>query len=131
MKKIFLLIIFISFFFNNYIYKDYKYKESLERNFYLMESEVLPSKYICIKNSDSELILIYDVVEILGNNTEMLVKTNDKGQLTYNLIKINLVKYPEDIEKISSDEFAKRKKIMQYEYSYDDNNGFNRSFRLH
>jgi hypothetical protein len=83
-KKAFL--IFFSFiFFTNCLYKDYTFKESLDRNFYLMESDVLPSKYVSIEHENGSLILIYDLIEITGNENIILVKNKTKK------IKINII----------------------------------------
>lgn len=130
-KKAFL--IFFSFiFFTNCLYKDYTFKESLDRNFYLMESDVLPSKYVSIEHENGSLILIYDLIEITGNENIILVKNKNKeNKDQYNLIKIAEVEYPEDIKVISYNEYLIRKKQLNYDYSYDQKNGFARKFKWH
>lgn len=127
-----IIVLFVSLFLTQCLYKDYTFKESLSRNFYLMESDMLPSKYIEIQHQDSGLVLIYDLIEVIGNDDIILVKNkNEKGEIQYNLIKTAIVEYPEDIEIISNEEFSKRKKSIDYEYSYDQNNGFSRKFKWH
>lgn len=129
MKKT-LLIVLSSFFFSQCFYKDYRYKESLANSFYLMESDILPSKYVCLEHDDSRLVLIDEVVEIFGNDEEILIKTkNDKNQITFNLIKTNVVQYPEDIITLSYQEFKNKKSKIKYEYSYDEKNGLERFFK--
>ncbi|KRB59836.1 hypothetical protein ASD98_01580 [Flavobacterium sp. Root186] len=130
-KKI-IIVLFISLFLTQCLYKDYTFKESLSRNFYLMESDILPSKYINIQHEDSDLVLIYDLIEVIGNDDIILVKNiNKKGKIQYNLIETAVVEYPEDIKIISYEDFLKRKKKINYEYSYDQNNGFSRNFSWH
>ncbi len=95
-----------------------------------MQSDVLPSKYICIRDENSELILLDDIIEVIGNDTDILIKTkDDKNQLSYHLIKAQRAKYQEDIISISYTEFEKKKKSIQYEYTYDESNGIERYFR--
>ncbi|WP_128414763.1 hypothetical protein [Flavobacterium sp. Root186] len=97
-----------------------------------MESDILPSKYINIQHEDSDLVLIYDLIEVIGNDDIILVKNiNKKGKIQYNLIETAVVEYPEDIKIISYEDFLKRKKKINYEYSYDQNNGFSRNFSWH
>ncbi|WP_163410788.1 hypothetical protein [Flavobacterium ajazii] len=126
------LIIFIFTLFTQCFYKDYTFKESLDRNFYLMESDILPSKYICIEHENGSLVLLYDLLEVAGNENIILVKNKNKeNKDQYNLIKIAEVVYPEDIKVISYDEYSKRKKQLNYDYSYDQKNGFWRKFKWH
>ncbi|WP_281231771.1 hypothetical protein [Flavobacterium gelatinilyticum] len=130
MKKTLFIAILSSILFTKCISKDYYYKESLTNNFYLMQSDVLPSKYICIRDENSELILLDDIIEVIGNDTDILIKTkDDKNQLSYHLIKAQRAKYQEDIISISYTEFEKKKKSIQYEYTYDESNGIERYFR--
>ncbi|MFB9077510.1 hypothetical protein ACFFLS_18600 [Flavobacterium procerum] len=131
MKKALVISILSSFFLAQCFYKDYKYKESLASNFYLMESDMLPSKYVSIENQNSGLVIIDDVIELIGNDSEILIKTKDQqNKITYNLIKVGIVEYPEDVKVLSAAEFSKKKKTLKSEYSYDENNGFERYFRL-
>lgn len=124
-----ILILFFCTLFSQCLYKDYTFKESLDRNFYLMESDVLPSKYISIEKDNGGLILLYDIIEVIGNKNIALVKNvNSKNTTQYNLIKIPIVEYPEDIKIISYEEYSKLKKQLNYEYSYDVKNGFSRKY---
>lgn len=130
MKKTLFIAILSSILFTQCTYKDYYYKESLTNNFYLMESDVVPSKYICIRHENSELILLDDIIEVIGNNTDILIKTkDDKNQLSYHLIRAQTAEYKEDVISISYTEFEKKKKSIQYEYTYDESNGIERYFR--
>jgi len=122
-KKI--TVLFCSLFFIQCLYKDYNFKENLVNEFYLMESDILPSRYISLEYKDSKLVIIYDVIEIIGNKNVILVKTkNNKNEERYELIEVCKVEYPEDVKIISYQEFHKQKKTIVYEYSYDTNNGF-------
>ena len=129
-KKSLIIILFSSLFFVKCLYKDYTFKENLANQFYLMEGEMLPCKYICLENEHAGLVIIYDVIEIIGNKEIILVKTeNDKKEHLYSLIEIDKVEYPEDVKNISYEEFVKQKKKFHYDYLYDKNNGFSRKLK--
>lgn len=124
------LIFFFCTLFSQCLYKDYTFKESLDRNFYLMESDVLPSKYISIEKDTGSLILLYDITEVIGNKNIALVQNiNSENKTQYNLIKIPNVQYPEDIKAISYQEYSKLKKELVYEYYYNQKDGFSRKYR--
>lgn len=61
-KKLLIVILFSSLFFVKCLYKDYTFKENLASQFYLIESEILPCKYISLENEDTGLVIIYDVI---------------------------------------------------------------------
>ncbi|WP_194139329.1 hypothetical protein [Flavobacterium hungaricum] len=128
--KITIIVTFCTLF-TQCFYKDYTFKESLDRNFYLMESDILPSKYISIEKDGGSLVLLYDIIEVIGNKNIALVKnTNDKNKTQYNLIKIPIVEYPEDIKVLSAAEYSKLRKQMDYDYSYTQKEGFSREYRF-
>ncbi|MBE8726134.1 hypothetical protein C4F50_14445 [Flavobacterium sp. KB82] len=96
-----------------------------------MESDILPSKYISIEKDGGSLVLLYDIIEVIGNKNIALVKnTNDKNKTQYNLIKIPIVEYPEDIKVLSAAEYSKLRKQMDYDYSYTQKEGFSREYRF-
>ncbi|MCL9806921.1 hypothetical protein NAT51_15400 [Flavobacterium amniphilum] len=125
-KKIFLLLPLLFFVDCQPIFSDYDYNEKLTGKFYLSECDAYESKFIRIDLDDTNsLALVLDVVEVVGDEYRILVKTKDeKNKIEYRLINVYFDEYQEDVDHISQQEYLKKKKKMSPKYYYDAEEGF-------
>lgn len=121
MKKVFFINLFFCLCFTSCKMNEFTFKTNLSSNFYLAESEMLPSKYICLKKKGHYLVLLYDIFSIKGNKNEAIIMVFcKKNEYKYYRIKYSKVEYPEDIEEIDRNKYfiLENEIVIRYEYDF-------------